>query len=324
MRLDPGQLQRAASESGFQAEPFEKLLRLLDLLETLRSHPFLTERLVLKGGTAINVFLLDLPRLSLDVDLNYIGALDRETMLSERPQVEDAVRAVCERQGLRVRRTPGDHAGGKWRLSYDRAQGKTGTLELDLNFLMRTPLWPPTRSDSPTFLGLAARRIAVLDLHELAAGKLAALFSRSASRDLYDVSRILARDDLDHKKLRFGFVACGAMSRRDWRTVSVQDVDMSPGEATSKLLPLLRSEHLPERGEVQAWSSRLVERCRELLSHILPFDSTEQEFLERINGHGEIRPDLLTDDSMMQEILATHPALLWKAQNVRNFRRGRS
>ncbi len=324
MRLDPGQLQRVASESGFQAEPFEKVLRLLDLLETLRGHPFLTERLVLKGGTALNMFLLDLPRLSLDIDLNYIGALDRESMLSERPKVEDAVRAVCERQGLRVRRVPDDHAGGKWRLSYDRAQGGTGSLELDLNFLMRSPLWPPTRRDSPTFLGLAARRIAVLDLHELAAGKLAALFSRSTSRDLYDVSRILARSDLDQEKLRLGFVTYGAMSRRDWRTVSVDDVEMSPKEATIKLLPVLRSEHVPERGDVQAWSRHLVDRCRELLSLLLPFEPAEQEFLERINGHGEISPDLLTDDSVMQANLATHPALMWKAQNARKFRKGDS
>ena len=42
----------------------------------------------------------------------------------------------------------------------------------------------------------------------------------------------------------------------------------------------------------------------------------------RINGHGEIRPNLLTDDSAMKESLATHPALLWKAQNVRGFRQG--
>ncbi len=162
----------------------------------------------------------------------------------------------------------------------------------------------------------------MLDLHELAAGKLSALFSRSASRDLYDVSRILARNDLDQKKLRLGFVAYGAMSRRDWRTVSVDDVDMSSRKATIKLLPLLRSEHLPGQSEVEAWSSHLVDRCRELLSNLLPFEPAEQEFLERINGHGEIRPDLLTEDSVMQEKLAFHPALLWKAQNVRDFRPG--
>ncbi len=322
MRLDYGQLQREAAENGFQAEPFEKVLQLLDLLDTLRGHPFLADRLALKGGTALNMFLSDLPRLSVDIDLNYIGAPERETMLAERPKIEDAVQAVCGRQGLRVRRMPEAHAGGKWRLSYNRALGGTGTLELDLNFLMRSTLWPPTGKDSPTLLDLTAQNIPVLDIHELAAGKLSALFSRSSSRDLFDVSRILGRSDLDNRKLRFGFVVYGAMSRRDWRTVSAEDVTIEPGEATSRLLPLLRSELIPERSAIQAWCDRLTEQCRDSLSRILPFESEEQEFLERINGHGEICPDLMTDDPGMQEILAAHPALLWKARNVSNFRQG--
>ena len=70
MKLAPAQLERTAAETGFQAEPLEKVLQLLELLEGLRSHPFLADRLVLKGGTAINLFVLDLARLSVDVDLN--------------------------------------------------------------------------------------------------------------------------------------------------------------------------------------------------------------------------------------------------------------
>jgi len=321
LRLDYSQLQREAAENGFQTEPFEKVVQLLDLLNILNGHPFLAERLVIKGGTALNIFLSDMPRLSVDIDLNYIGALELETMLAERPRIEEAIQAVCERQGLRVRRVPEEHAGGKWRLSYDRAQGSTGSLELDLTFLMRTPLWPPFRRDSPTFLDLAAQDIPVLDIHELAAGKLSALFSRSSSRDLFDVSRLLTRSDLDDRKLRFGFVVYGAMSRRDWRTVSQEDIEFEADEVKSGLLPLLRSEHIPERGEIKTWFSRLLEECRDSLSRILPFEPEELEFLERINGHGEIRPDLMTDDAGMQEILASHPALLWKAMNVRNHRK---
>jgi hypothetical protein len=54
----------------------------------LRSHPFLKQRIVLKGGTALNAFVLHLPRLSVDIDLNYIGSSDREVMLAERPKAE--------------------------------------------------------------------------------------------------------------------------------------------------------------------------------------------------------------------------------------------
>ncbi|MGM0489543.1 MAG: nucleotidyl transferase AbiEii/AbiGii toxin family protein [Planctomycetota bacterium] len=36
-------------------------------------HPFLKSRLVLKGGTALNLFLFDLPRLSVDIDAWFLG-----------------------------------------------------------------------------------------------------------------------------------------------------------------------------------------------------------------------------------------------------------
>jgi hypothetical protein len=51
-----------------------------------------------------------------DIDLNYVGAADRETMLEERPRLDDAVSAVCSRLGIEVKRVPDEHAGGKWRL----------------------------------------------------------------------------------------------------------------------------------------------------------------------------------------------------------------
>lgn len=317
MRLSQTQLDRWAAEAGFQAEPLEKVLHLVELLEALRSHPFLADRWVLKGGTALNLFLLGLQRLSVDVDLNYIGAVDRETMLAERPKVEQAVQAVCARQGLRIRRAPSEHAGGKWRLTYDRAPGGSGALELDLNFLARTPLWDPAVRDSLPIGAAVARRIRILDPHELAAGKLSALFSRDASRDLFDAHALLHRGGFDRRRLRLAFVLYGAMSRKDWRTVSVEDVRMDPVDADRRLLPLLRADVAPARRDLEAWSARLVAECREQLSIVLPLEAGEMEFLDLINGHGEIAPDRLVDDASMQDRIRSHPALLWKAFNVR-------
>ena len=79
MRISKERLSAEAGSTGFRPEILEKVLHLLSLLEALRSHPFLKGTLALKGGTALNLFLLDLPRLSVDVDLNYVGAADRET-----------------------------------------------------------------------------------------------------------------------------------------------------------------------------------------------------------------------------------------------------
>ena len=63
-------LLRLADETGHQASTLEKVLRLLDLLQEIARDPVLADRLVLKGGTALNLFHFGPDRLSVDIDLN--------------------------------------------------------------------------------------------------------------------------------------------------------------------------------------------------------------------------------------------------------------
>ena len=308
-------LQREAAATGFPAETLEKSIRLVGLLNALRSHPFLKTRIALKGGTALNLFVFDMPRLSIDIDLNYIGAPDRETMLAERPKLEEALQAVCGREGLAVKSLPSEHAGGKWRLTYAAASGRSGNLELDVNYLLRTPLWPAELADSYPVGSFQATQVRVLDLHELAASKLAALLSRNASRDVFDAVELLRPEDLDRAKLRLGFVVYGGANRKDWRTVSAKDVKLDAAELKSQLLPTLRPGALPK-----AKARALVTDCRDLLSAVLPLTRDEREFIERLNERGEIAAELLTDAAAMRKTIQEHPALRWKAINVRKHR----
>jgi hypothetical protein len=310
-------INRAASATGFQTEPLEKAIRLLELLEGLRSHPFLKPRIALKGGTALNLFAADLPRLSVDIDLNYVGAADREIMLGDRPRVEQAVQAVCGRLGIQVKRSPTDHAGGKWRLSFTSVHGRTGTLELDVNFMLRTPLWPLVTRDSRALGPFRATQVPVLDIHELAAGKTAALMARSLARDIFDVRQMLSAPDLDHAKLRLAFVVYGGINRRDWREVAFDDVQADPDEIDRMLLPMLRADLAPSKTGASAWTRQLVEDCRDRLSAVLPLAPKEIEFLERLNDRGDIAPELLTTAPDMQAIIRVHPGLRWKALNVK-------
>jgi predicted nucleotidyltransferase component of viral defense system len=315
--LSRDQLQRAAADGGFPIESYEKVCMLIDLLESMRAHPFLGQRMALKGGTALNLFVLDFPRLSVDIDLNYIGASDRATMLSERPGVEQALEQVFGRLRLTVKRVPNEHAGGKWRLSYTSALGKPGTLEVDVNFMLRTPLWPVIPRNSHSVGGLLARQVPVLDEHELAAGKLAALVARSASRDLFDACALLRRSTLDPTKLRLGFVVYGGANRVDWRSVAIERVVTTSADVDAQLLPMLRNDMRPKKHEVGAWTDALIKEARSLLSVVLPLTRSEHEFLERLNGNGEIIPELLTNDPAMQEVIRGHPGVNWKAVNIK-------
>jgi hypothetical protein len=77
--------------TGFQPQVADKVICLLLVLDRLGAHPFAKSRLCLYGGTGLNLFVLGVPRLSVDIDLNYIGSADRARMLDERPAIEQAV-----------------------------------------------------------------------------------------------------------------------------------------------------------------------------------------------------------------------------------------
>ena len=323
MKISIERLSAEAGATGFRPDMLEKVVHLLNLLETIRSHPFLKGKLVLKGGTALNLFVFDVPRLSVDVDLNYVGAEDRENMLAERPKIDKAIQAVFSREGFAVRRISDEHAGCKWSLRFESATGGSGNLEVDINFMFRIPLWQTTTMDSRAIGAWRARDIEVMDIHELAAGKLAALLSRKQARDLFDGHRLLQLKGVDRNRLRVAFVAYGAMNRKDWRSVSVENLDFDADELEHHLVPLLRVGTLKGQEEPGRFGRKLIEECRHALSIVLPFTKEETEFLNHLLDEGEINASLLTDDIGLQDRIRRHPLLAWKALNVRQYR-GRS
>ena len=317
MKFGAEEIRQHADALGFRPDTLEKVFRLLSLLETLRSNAFLRPRVALKGGTALNLFLFDVPRLSMDIDLNYVGSGDRATMLADKPKLEQSIQAVCAREGLTVKRVPSEHAGGKWRLSFVNAAGSSDKLEVDLNFMLRVPLWPVSTQDSKALGPVVAKDIAVVDRHELAAGKLAALCARNASRDVFDARELLRRPDLEPSKLRLAFVVYGGLNRKDWRTVRVEDVSAEAPELKREIVPMLRADVRPKEPEIAAWTETLVRETRELMAAVLPLAAHELEFLERLNGAGDVVPEFLTDDPAMQALIRDQPGLKWKALNAK-------
>lgn len=320
MNFSSSEVLKTAESTGFRADMVEKVLQLLNLLNALHSHPFLKGKWVLKGGTALNIFLLDLPRLSIDIDLNYIGALDREKMLDERPRFEQAAQAVFSREGFTTKRVPDEHAGGKWRLSYQSFTGQSGNLEVDLNFMYRQLLWDIEVIDSHPIGNFQARSVPVINMLELAAGKLAALLARRQTRDLFDCHRLLNLDNLKQGLLRIAFVVYGGMNRKDWRTVSIEDVDFDVEELMRSLIPTLHTRAIQDHASPAEYGARLVKECREALSAVLPFSDAEREFLDLLLERGKIDSTILTSDTDLQKRIQDQPLLKWKAINVRKHK----
>ena len=320
MRISRKKLQDHARTTGFRPDVLEKVAQLLSLLNAIESHPFLKGRFALKGGTALNLFFFDIPRLSVDIDLNYIGSQDRDGLLQDKPKIEQALQAVFSREGFTVRQIPNEHAGGKWQLQYQSAAGQTSNLQVDINFMFRVPLWPVVRMDSKILGPWQASEIPVVDIHELVAGKLAALLSRKQARDLFDCCEIVDDGRIDHDKLRTAFVVYGAMNRRDWRTLSIDDIDFDPEDLIRQLIPTLSQDAIKALKDSDQYGQSLVVKCKKALTSLIPFTESEMEFLNLLLDKGQIRADLLIDDIQLQDRIAKHPMLQWKALNVRKHK----
>jgi hypothetical protein len=203
---------------------------------------------------------------------------------------------------------------------YESAFGQGGNLTVDLNFMFRIPLWPVTPSDSRLLGSFKAEQIPLLDLHEIAAGKLCALLSREAGRDLFDAHQLLTQKTLEKDRLRLAFIVYGAMNRKDWRTVSQEDISFGAAELANELIPVLRTDAMSDAREPETRVARLIQECRQAISIVLPFTKNEREFLDHLLDRGEIYPSLITDDEEMMKKIQNHPGLQWKALNVKEFK----
>ena len=94
-------LGRQARELGFVRDTFEKVCRLADVLAFLENDALLSKTLALKGDTAINLTIFDLPRLSVDIDLDYSENVPREEMLAQREIITERIRKYMAAAGYR-------------------------------------------------------------------------------------------------------------------------------------------------------------------------------------------------------------------------------
>lgn len=158
----------------------------------------------LKGGTAINLFFRNLPRLSVDIDLMYLPVNDRPTALAE---IDDAIKRIREETiaaipGVRVREDA--HDGAILRL-HVWAEGTQVKIEVSpvLRGVVKEPSVLPVTEAVEEMFGFA--ETSVVSFEDLFAGKLVAALDRQHPRDLFDVRGLLSNEGLSDE-LREAFI----------------------------------------------------------------------------------------------------------------------
>jgi len=154
----------------------------------------------LKGGTAINLFVRNLPRLSVDIDLVYLPIEDRKTSLAG---IDCALNRIADSLEFSspayvvVRQVDG--RSKRLLVGSDEAQ-----IKIELSPVLRGSVFPPvmmTVSESvEESFGFA--EIQVLSLPDLYGGKICAALDRQHPRDLFDVKLLLDSEGIDRQMMR--------------------------------------------------------------------------------------------------------------------------
>lgn len=174
------------------------------LLQTI---PYIAKEKIfaLKGGTAINLFIRSLPRLSVDIDLTYIPINDRETALRDISDGLGRIKVDLEKSILGISVTAVSREGEDAKIN---CQLQKAQIKIEVNTTTRGTINDPVllkidKQVQESFGRFAA--INVVSIAELYGGKICASLDRQHPRDLFDVRLLLDNEGLI-EEIKYGFL----------------------------------------------------------------------------------------------------------------------
>ena len=315
MEFDRITLGRQAKELGFVRDTFEKVCRLVDVLSFMEGDSLLSDTLALKGGTAINLTVFDLPRLSVDIDLDYAGSVGRDDMLKDRAVITDRIQKHMAAEGYMISpRSKQVHALDSFVYDYINAGGVRDNLKIEINYMLRCHIRPLCRRTVKLPWPIHQPGVLCVDPVEIFSAKTVALLTRAAARDLYDVYN-LSRSGIITSENMALYTKCVMF----YSAVSQESVPESFqfGSIDRISLQKIRTDLFPAlRGAQHFDLPKVQEAVREFLSENLRPEETDKQFWDEFRNRN-YKPELLFDDPAIVERIKDHPMALWKCRSLK-------
>ncbi len=313
MIMDKMALGRKAKELGFPRDTLEKVCRLGEVLRFMEGDNLLSKGIALKGGTAINLTIFDLPRLSVDIDLDYCRSVDREEMLADRKAITEKISKYMTASGYRLSaKSKNHHALDSFVYEYVNSGGVKDNLKIEINYMLRCHVLPAERRS--VNLPWEAQGFTVLSVApiEIFAAKTVALLTRTAARDLYDMYNVVRGrviDESDWELFRKSVVYYSAIgAEHPPKEFAFDNVGkISVQQIKRDLNPVLRRDERFQLELVQA-------EVKSYLENIL-FPTKEEELFWHNFSIGVYSPELVFKEGTALENIRNHPMALWKCRD---------
>ena len=256
----------------------------------------------LKGGTAINLFELDLPRLSVDIDLTYTRITDRETAIYD---INDALQRISHRLthfGIENRLVGPDSARKIICAQQD------AIIKIEPNYILRGTIFPTRQlansHSAQQLFGMA--KMTVLSRAELYGGKFCAALDRQHPRDLFDVAQFFKRHEIT-TEIKNGFLALALCHNRPLHEL------LNPIMQDHATIFEQQFRGMSDTPFTYAEHCETFHRLRQELAAAMTNDD-RQHLLDFISLQG-------SPDDFEIPSLSALPAIAWKRKNLEALRR---
>lgn len=303
-------IAQLAAQTNFLRDNLEKVLRLSDVLDFIAHNPKLKDCLVLKGGTAINLTVFAMPRLSVDIDLDFHKDCTRDEMLTYRADINAEIMAYMASQGYQLSpNAKNPHSLDSWVFFYLNAGGNRDNLKIEINYSMRQHIFAPQpRRIQVDYL--QTTEVLALEPMELFGSKIKALIERHTCRDLYDVYNLLHSDlflSFNLATLRkivvfYSMVGGSHSPGMQYDLDPIRQIKFAQIRAT--LLPMLK------KGDTFDFEAAKTEVLH-FLTNLLQLTENETAFIDAFVAK-EYRPELLFEDPEIIKNIHNHPMAYWK------------
>ncbi|HML38586.1 MAG TPA: nucleotidyl transferase AbiEii/AbiGii toxin family protein [Bacillota bacterium] len=303
-------LGKQAKELGFVRDTYEKVCRLTEILKFFENDDLLGRSLALKGGTAINLTIFNLPRLSVDIDLDFSENVPLDEMMALRSKISDQIEKymIANDYSLSLK-SKQYHALDSFVFEYSNAAGMNDNIKIEINYMLRCHILQiEQRRFKSAWESAGVSVLSVVPI-EIFSSKIVALLNRTAPRDIYDIYNLVKFglfDESEEILMRKCVVYYSAIaSEHPPSEFKLSNI----GQATQNqikrdLYPVLRSK---ERFDLQAAQTQV----KTWLEALLNLEDNEWEFLNAFRIK-EYHPELLFESDEILERVKNHPMALWK------------